>query len=278
MIRCLHCGAETSNGLALCDLCRRRADEALAWLPVYHRNLARWRSGVAGSRPVPGSRVLWSGEERATEPDRITRAVALAEVEVSGRVRQLVDDRGIDWPADDFAAWCATLADHLASIACLDWCGDLVRELAHHERRLRALTEGVIPGWYAGACRTLVSLEGDRCDTPTHVVPGLTWTTCPGCGRTTAARDHLEDVLDEARDWIAPPKRIAEAIVALVDTEDSVPRLHDRIRWWQAKGYIAGVRGRDEDGDEVGPRRYRLGDVLDLIQRDTRSLGATAAS
>lgn len=29
MIRCMHCGAETSNGLALCDLCRRKVSTDL---------------------------------------------------------------------------------------------------------------------------------------------------------------------------------------------------------------------------------------------------------
>jgi hypothetical protein len=64
MIKCLHCGAETSNGLALCDLCQRAAVINLEFLPVYFRNLARWRPGRAGSRPVPGSRVLYDGEVR----------------------------------------------------------------------------------------------------------------------------------------------------------------------------------------------------------------------
>ena len=43
MIRCLHCAAETSNGLALCDLCRRAAETCLEFIPIYFGNLARWR-------------------------------------------------------------------------------------------------------------------------------------------------------------------------------------------------------------------------------------------
>src|SRR5690606_15579209 len=58
MIHCLSpdCGAETTNGLALCDLCQSKARLVLAVLPTYLRNLSRWRPGRAGSRPVPASR------------------------------------------------------------------------------------------------------------------------------------------------------------------------------------------------------------------------------
>jgi hypothetical protein len=63
MIDCKHCGATTSNGLALCELSQMAAAKSLEFLPVYFRNLARWRPGRAGSRPVPGSRVLYDGVE-----------------------------------------------------------------------------------------------------------------------------------------------------------------------------------------------------------------------
>ena len=82
--------------------------------------------------------------------------------------------------------------------------------------------------------------------------------------------------------------RLAEAVVALGDTEQSVPRLHKRISKWGEERKrrvirdgeavtlvtppkIEVYRRRDDDGDEVGPKRFRLGDVLDLL----RSEGAT---
>lgn len=83
--------------------------------------------------------------------------------------------------------------------------------------------------------------------------------------------------------------RLAEAIVALIDTEQSVPRLHKRISKWgetrtrkvkrdgetikiTVPPRLTSHRKRDTDGDLVGPKRYRLGDVLDLIhaQGETR--------
>jgi hypothetical protein len=144
-------------------------------------------------------------------------------------------------------------------------------------------------GWYAGQCKRrvrMVTVDDDgRCGAETYVAPGLTWVRCRACGATTYARDHLEAVLDEARDWIARPKPMAEALVALLDTEPSVPRLYTRIRQWAHQGDLQPIHhtSRDYEWSEeagkaivvevnVGHARYRLGDVLDrLLRRDTRA-------
>lgn len=278
-MNCYHCKAPTTNGLALCDLAQAGASTALEFIPVYFRNLARWRPGRAGSRPVPGSREPTNGGGRS---DRIELALDAAENDISGWARMLADDRGVELPdlddeADRIAAVCRLLAENLTSIATLEWCGEFVRDefvkegaecqgIGFHEKRLRDLTEDVAPGWYAGACR--------HCTASTYVVPGLTWVKCQACGSTTYARDHLEIILDEARGWVARPMRLAEAVVALIDTELSTPRLHKRISKWGERGQITPHRKLDRDGDEVGPKCYRLGQVLDLL----RSEGGTRLS
>lgn len=269
-MNCLHCGATVTNGLAWCELCQRKAADCLESLPVYFRNLARWQPGRAGTRDVPGSQEPRLPGKAAD--DRVSRALDEAGNAVMTWARQLEDDRGIVAPSADgeveqVEALCRWLAEHLTSIATLDWCGDFIRRkryeedtctsIGYHDYRLRLLTAEAIPGWYAGECR--------HCGTSTYVVPGLIWSTCPGCGTTTFARDHLDVILDEARDWIARPMRMAEAIVALVDTELSVPRLHKRISKWGERGNIPALRDLDADGDEVGPKKFRLGDVLNML-------------
>lgn len=259
---CLHCGAETTNGLALCELCRGAASAYLEWLPVYFRNLARWRPGRAGGRRVPSSR-----EPQGAFPvsgDRVSRALDEAGSDIATWARCLRDDRGVVLPAQDeeavtVSALCRLLNENMTSIATLEWAGEFVVAMGKHETNLRNLTERVAPGWYAGACK--------RCGVGTYVVPGLTWVTCGACGVTTYARDHLDTIIDEARAWVARPKALAEALVALLDSEASVPRLYDRIRKWESLGWLVGVRKFDADGDPVGPKRYRLGDVLDLLGR-----------
>lgn len=293
MIRCLHCRAETSNGLALCDLCQRLARECLAMLPVYFRNLARWQPGRAGSRPVPGSRVLYMGEVRDADRtgDKISDTLDEANTFLVKRAEELAEARPylarmldrlsaarkaeqID-EAQAVAWLCRGFEKYLASISTLDWCGEFVQNLSHHEERLRRLTEASIPGWYAGGCK--------RCESGIYVVPGLTWVTCAGCGATTHVGDHREVILDEARSWVAAPRWIAEAVVALVDTEASVPRMYERIKKWEQREQIRSfqnvTRGytwsdeleRPVVTDELtGAKRYQLGDVLDLLAATPR--------
>ena len=258
-MNCLHCSAETTNGLALCGQCQIAASVYFEFLPVYFRNLARWRPGRAGSRPVPGSREPTTG---SAANDQVSRALDEAGSEITTWARCLEDDRGITLPAFDdesgmVTVACRMFAESLTSIATTEWAGEFLKSMAEQEGILRELTEQVAPGWYAGSCR--------HCHVPTHVVPGLTWVTCGGCGATTYARDHLDVILDEAREWVARPMRLAEAVVALVDTEMSVPRLHKRISKWGERGRIEATRGLDRDGDDVGPKRFRLGEVLDVL-------------
>lgn len=261
MIPCQNCHAECLNGLALCDLCRRVGSTCLEFIPVHFRNLARWRPERAGSRPVPGSR-----EPRHitndTGGDKVSRALDEVGNDLVTWARDLYEARGVEVPegdgeADQAAAICRHLDEHLTSISTTDWAGDLVADLQRIEARLSRLTQRVVPGWYAGACRT--------CGQPTHVVPGLSWVTCGSCGATTYARDHLEVILEEARWWRAGRKQIAGAIVALVDGEMSVPKLAERIKKWESWGWIISTRLLDADGDEIGPKRYQMGAVLDLV-------------
>jgi hypothetical protein len=306
MIRCLHCQAETNNGLALCDLCRRAAVTYLEYLSIYYRNLARWTPGRAGSRPVPGSRVLYDGTApRTGTGDKISDTLDEANNALITWADKLVRDRPqltrlLDrlaaarraetiTEAEAFAWLCKGFGRYLVSISTLDWCGEFVRDLAHHETRLRAFTELYVPGWYAGGCRQVVGFDAEgaavRCESGTYVVPGLTWVTCGACGATTYARDHLDVIINEAAGWVAPPKRIAEAIVALIDTETSVPKLYDRIRQWASREpsrltpVVHTARGYQWDSNTermvvadvtVGRVRYRLGEVLDVLYNDTQ--------
>lgn len=263
---CLHCKAETTNGLALCERCQIAVSVHLEFLPVHYRNLDRWRPGRAGSRSVPKSRPPTAPLPASS--DRVMRALDEVGNDLVTWARMLNDDRGIELPeadsdAEQVAALCRWFAEHLTSIATLDWAGRFVADLGTSERRLGWLTSDVIPGWYAGRCRA--TYDGVACGALTYVIPGLTWVTCGGCGATTYARDHLEVVLNEARDWVADRKRMAGVLVALVDSELSVPKLADRIRKWDSWDWLEATRRRDADGDPVGPRLYRLGDVLDLV-------------
>lgn len=305
-LSCTHCGAETTNGLCLCERCQIGAGVYFEFLPVYFRNLSRWRPGRgAGSRAVPGSRVpagvrLTDDEPHTGTGDRIsdrldevlttisrwartfatdhsfTRPLTYVDAVLVGDLPDDVAGHLAETPAETMRLLCSGLEQHIHAVATFEWSGHLVEDLSRAEKLLREMTEAYVPGWYAGGCRRVIN--GHRCDAGTYVVPGLTWVTCGVCGSTTYARDHLDTILDEARDWVAPPKRLAEAVVALVDGELSVPNVYARIRKWAERGQI-GVHRRNERGysydetedrmvvvdEQVGQARYRFGDVLDRI-------------
>lgn len=270
MIVCLHCGAETSNGLALCDACRIAVVTYLDFVPIYYANLSRWSPKRIGGRPVPGSRIPVGVIPAAG--DRIERTLDDAGATLARWARFLATKRPHYARLVDrllrmdertgITLLCKLFERRLSSIATLDEAGDFVREIRELEAHLRALTEHLVPGWYAGACRT--------CGTATFVVPGLTWVTCSVCGATTRADAHLDVILAEAGDWLAPPMRLAEAVVVLVDAEQSVDRLYARIKKWGQRGQLESVRLLGVSGDPVGPHRYRLGDVLRRLEHEGR--------
>lgn len=300
-LTCDHCGAETSNGLALCSGCRDMLLYLLGFVPIYYRNLSRWRpSSVTGDRKRTKSEnlvdtmvgILETGQTRAvrrpssfsvaTTSTRVADLLDETHADITGWARALSDDRPqlaraiarilAMEPEQTVPLLCALLTKYVATLTTLPWVRDIVHGVGEMERRLRHETEQTVPGWYAGACR--------RCQTDTFVVPGLTWVTCRGCGAITAARDHLDVILDEARDWTARPKQIAEALVALVDTEQSVPRLYERIKRWgqpdrqkitpvviMRRAHVFDLETeRIVVGEEqYGHARYRFGEVFDVL-------------
>jgi hypothetical protein len=276
-VTCDHCRADTTNGLALCAAC-------IAWflintefVPVYFRNLSRWRpSSASGVRSVPGSREPRLPGVAGT--DRIGRALDETYGDLMALVRKVAASRPQHAAVVARIATfeeertvrlsCALLTKHVDSFTTLPWVSELLVGISGVEQRLREETERAIPGWYAGACQL--------CGIDTHVVPGLTWVTCQGCGATTYARDHLEVILKEAAHWIATPAQLSGALVALLDGEVSVFKLRKRITAWGNREKIEVHRNLDDDGDPVGPKRYRLGEVLSML--DAEAPGALAVS
>lgn len=300
---CQYCRAETTNGLALCETCQYAADMWLTYVPIYFRNLARQRRPGRPNGSLSGSGT-WLIRRGEVDTSLIQTALGKAVNDLTTWARVMEDQRGVEVPetsteTEMVTAMCAMFAGHLTSIATTEWAGQFLREIGKHEAALRELTESAVPGWYAGACRqkTGHDMEGNDyfCETPTYVVPGLTWLTCTGCGTTTAARDHLPVVLEEARGWVAVPRELAKAVVALVDTEASVDRLYERIRKWGRRGRIETIQARrwtrdyawdeaDEravvvDEEVLGPPKHRLGEVLDrlLVEGQTRLSDTTTA-
>lgn len=294
-MRCKHCAAELTTGLALCGTCQQTLRVALVNVAAFHTDVLRIK---------PGERVKTRGAYQSTPPPRLEDAhdpiSAVAEgVDnmLGGWCRVLADDRPMAsvYPKDAVRQ-CAWLEDHIATIATLEWAGELLREVMHAERKLQAILDRSDTGWYAGKCGEVLMNErvhdGESCICECHngyacsdpdlcdlevpmiaevvcerglyVSQGQTWITCPECGKGHDTATKRKEMMAEARDQVAPVSVIARVVVGLMDSEVSVERLTNRIDQWVARKKLHDLGVRVLDGK---PRRvYRLGDVFDLMR------------
>lgn len=279
MIKCLSCGAETSNGLALCDLCRKTLTQALVNSAAYFTDVDRIRPGqrvkvrsTYQSTPPPG-----------TTPPRDPIADALDHVAsiVYGWCRNLEDDRpGLSTLPPTTEHRCGWLEVHIVTIATLEWAGECLREMLECERMLRRILDRADTGQYAGVCGNEIGREwvdGEvwilECERHLYSTAGSAWVTCPECGRCWDADERRVQMRKAASDELAPVRTIARVVVELTD-EPSVERLTRRIEQWVHRKQLFDYGVRVLDGH---PRRvYRIGDVLKLVAGEVRPRDAAA--
>ena len=268
MIRCLHCGAETSNGLALCDTAMQTLTVALVNVASYFADVDKIR---------PGQRVKVRSTYKSTPPpstqpapDPIATALDEVATEVYGWCRALEDDRpGIGTIPATTEVRCGWLEGHLRSIATLEWGGEMLTRMLECERTLRRILDKADTGRYAGVCGNEIGRQeiGDEvwpvfCQRHLYVPAGSEWVTCPECGRCWDGKERRDKMRQDASDELAPVRTIARVVVELTD-EPSVERLTRRIEQWVHREVLPDYGVRVLDGR---PRRvYRIGDVLKLV-------------
>lgn len=290
---CIHCTAKVTNGLALCARCQTTLSVSLVNVAAYHADVLRIR---------PGERVKVRSAYQSTPPpstappfDPISAHVAVVDNMLATWCRVLVDDRPqvghAPKGATKQAGW---LEGHGKTIATLPWAAELLRDCLDAERSLQRILDRADTGWYAGKCSAELAPErahdgftcgcachhAEACDVPggcgeettipavvcgrgLYGTPGHGWIRCPECGTTHDAGARREHMIAEAREQVAPVAVIARAVVGLLDTEQSVQRLTNRIDKWVSRKQLRDLGVRVVEGR---PRRvYRIGDVFDLL-------------
>lgn len=279
MIRCLHCGAETNNGLALCELCQDTLRHALVNAAAYFKDVDRIR---------PGQRVKVRSSYQSTPPpaldpgrDPIADALDYVATIVFGWCRNLEDDRpGIGTLPATTESRCGWMESHVSTISTLEWAGECLNEMLACERSLRRILDKADTGKYAGICgneigRETIDEEVVPVYCPRHLysTSSTEWVTCPECGRCWNAEERRTKMRKDASDELAPVRTIAGIVVQLTD-EPSVERLTRRIEKWVDRKQLADYGVRVIEGR---PRRvYRIGDVLDLVTGEVRPQDAAA--
>lgn len=267
MIRCLHCGAETSNGLALCELCQRTLTVSCVNVASYFADVDRIRPG----QRVKVRSAYRSSPPPSSEPRRDAIADALDHVAtiVYGWCQNLEDDRGATGLPATTELRCGWLEHHIPSISTLEWASECLREMLECERMLRRILDKADTGRYAGICGNEIGRQqiGDEvfpvyCERHLYGTAGSSWVTCPDCGRVWDGEERRTQMRKDASEELAPVRTIARVVVELTD-EPSVEKLTRRIEQWVQRKQLSDYGVRVLDGR---PRRvYRIGDVLRLV-------------
>lgn len=278
-LQCLSCGAETTNGLALCERCQRTMTEALVNVAAYFADVDRIR---------PGQRVKVRSAYRSTPPpaiapprDQNSEALDHVATIVFGWCRNLEDDRPQvrTMPATTELR-CGWLEGYSISIATLEWAGECLREMVDCERMLKRILDRTDTGRYVGVCGNEIGRqEFDEGEVETVTCPrhlyatGDSWIACPECGRNWPADERRDQMLKQARDELAPVRVIARIVVELTD-EPSVEKLTRRIEQWVHRKQLQDYGVRVLDGK---PRRvYRIDDVVRLVLGEVKPREAEA--
>lgn len=284
-LSCLHCGARTSNGLVLCARHLHGLRETLAGLAAYYADVDRLQPGAR----LPVRRAIgWQPPTPGRTGDRISAALSDAENTLTTWCRALAEDRDVVAPAVDLrdlagsigrcAAW---LGSHATTIATLEWAAECLRDLRRAAAELRRLLDEADTGRFIGRCDAEVGLDSEgepvRCGRGLYAVEGESWKVCPECGHSHDVEAKRAALRRATADRLAPLRVVARAVVALTG-EPSLDRVTRRIEKWVERGQLAdyGLRHFDDGSgpDPVARRHYRIGDVLALIDRDTRRIEA----
>lgn len=278
MSECMFCQAETSNGLALCERCRTTLSTACVNVAAYFADVDRIR---------PGQRVKVRGAYQSTPPpgtepprDPIAEALDHAAMIVYGWCLNLEDDRpGVPTMPATTELRCGWLEAHIPSIATLEWAAECLREMLDVERTLRRILDRADTGKYAGVCGNEIGRQtfGDEvvpvtCERHLYATD-TAWVTCPECGRCWNGEERQAQMLQAAREELAPVRVIARIVVELT-AEPSVERLTRRIEQWVHRKQLHDYGVRVLDGK---PRRvYRIDDVLQLVAGEVKPRDAEA--
>lgn len=267
-MNCLHCGADTTNGLALCARC-------LNTLSIACTNVAAYFTDV--EKIQPGERIPTRGVPKSTPPpgadgeriDRISEALDHVTAIVAGWGRNLVDDRpGSGSMPTTVVRVLGWLESHRTTIATLEWGGECLRELRQCERMLQRLLDRSDTGRFIGICSSEIGADTETdemllCDRALYAPESVSWVTCPQCGVSWPVAERRRLLADATRDELAPVRVIARVIVGLLPGQLSEERVTRRIEQWVRRGQLQDYGVRVIDGK---PRRvYRVGDVLEIV-------------
>jgi predicted amidophosphoribosyltransferase len=277
------CGRPTRDAAYFCEDCGDQLARALGDIPWLVEELETTITGQRGAattghaspsaeRPSP---VNWGASEAQTH----LRGILVAWVRFCDEehVRNREADQSL--PADDLLAMSRWLMWRVDGLALLDIGADAVEEIISAVAHCRRVIDRPADRLFMGAC--------DECQAPMWARAGRGDVTCPRCGTRQAVegrREALEvEAMDQLMDRLFTASEAAMVLCAygLAPKDVDEVRLADRIRKWAKPRQVSRdvvrparlqVRGHIRRADSRTRPAYRLGDVRDLLLRDTRKV------
>lgn len=269
------CGRPTRDHAYACDHCGDELAQALgdvAWLDeqlaitISRQKGIDYRRGTGGkggkkpdAQPLPYS--LGASDARTTLHGLLVTWVRFCHEE---GVRHR--ERTNALPADNLVSLSRWMLWRVDGLLLHDIAPEAVGEITSAVAHCRRLVDRPVDRWFAGPC--------NECETDLYAKAGASFVNCRGCGSTYDVDERRTWLWNAAQDHLATASEIARAVVVWGDGYTGETRLVDRIRKWAAdepkrpkrietRGHVK-VRGVDR-------ALYRVGDVIALLEADTRA-------
>ncbi|MDQ1738091.1 MAG: hypothetical protein QOH56_4342 [Pseudonocardiales bacterium] len=160
------------------------------------------------------------------------------------------------------AALCGWLARHVDAIRLSPQASACAAAFAGLYAELLEVTDLPPIPIYLGPC--------DDCRRAMYVARGEEWHSCStrGCKQIYHVDGRVDQLIRDSRNVVASPATIATALTSL-----DQPMTEERIRKWKERGWLPPTKH-----DTRGRPMYRVGDVLDLIEREDAMARKRAAA
>lgn len=252
------CGLPLRDNAIGCDDCVAEMERILGDTPWLVEQL---ELAVTGQRSRTGA-----GRDGAGLPWNDVAAETLDALrnELVGTVRILVEDHGLDWPADDLGAISRWLLTHVRLLAYDDAWTDTLRNLRSIEGSTLRIVDNPPPTVFLGQCGALVwqgsgdTLRIEECPGSVYAREGVEVGYCRECEKpydVDVRRDQLERRLD---DQLVTASEIAR-LSTYLGIEQPRERVRNLVQTWHRRKRITAVGTRD------GAPTFRYGDVRGLL-------------
>jgi len=263
------CGQPTRDNTYGCERCADQLAHALGDIPwlddqletsatkqrgIDYRTLGGGKGGKKpAERPSP---VHWSASDARADLHALLVTWVRLCAEEGVRHRETSDDL----PADTTPALSRWLLTRVDGLMLHQAASEAVEQIQAAVRRATRMIDTPAEKWFAGPC--------NECGAELYADAGSRSVDCQACGLTYDTAERRDWLRNAARDHNGTAAEIARAVVVWGDGPASEHLLSKRISKWHERKLIV-ARGKVE---QAGRERtiYRVGDVLDLLERDAR--------